>query len=108
MRRHSRSIYGCTQSGYKPPADCRYTRNGNRLYLHIFNWPFRHIPLPGLAGKVEYAQLLHDASEIRWSKRHETGLLGDLDIGIPEDALVLEMPVVKPNVIVPVVEMFLK
>ena len=108
MRRHSRSIYGCTQSDYKPPADCRYTRNGNRLYLHIFNWPFRHIPLPGLAGKVEYAQLLHDASEIRWSKRHETGLLGDLDIGIPEDALVLEMPVVKPNVIVPVVEMFLK
>ncbi len=31
----------------------------------LFTWPFRHIHLDGFAGKVEYAQLLSDASEIK-------------------------------------------
>jgi hypothetical protein len=67
MRLHGRSIYGCTASEYTPPPDCRYTYNPDtrRLYLHLFAWPFRHVHLEGLAGKVEYAQLLNDASEIK-------------------------------------------
>ena len=48
------------------PKDCRFTQKGNRLYLHIFSWPFRHIHIDGLAGKVKYAQFLHDASEVHW------------------------------------------
>ena len=63
MRQHSRSIYGCTASDFTPPPDCRYTQNGNRLYLHIFQWPGRHLHLEGLADQVEYAQYLHDGSE---------------------------------------------
>ncbi|MFO8008224.1 MAG: alpha-L-fucosidase, partial [Candidatus Brocadiia bacterium] len=60
MKRHSRAIYGCTQAPeeFECPEDCRYTYNPEtgRLYLHVFSWPFRHLWLPGMAGRVEYAQ----------------------------------------------------
>lgn len=103
MKLNARSIYGCTQSEFTAPPDCRFTQNGNRLYLHVFAWPFRHIHLDGLAGKVEYAQLLHDASEIRFSSRAEAERRG-----LSADTLTLEIPVRKPDVVVPVIELFLK
>ena len=37
--------------------------------MHIFAWPFVHLHLPGMAGKVEYAQLLHDGSEVKLLER---------------------------------------
>ena len=107
MRRHSRSIYGCGQSQFTPPVDCRYTQNGKRLYLHVFNWPFKIIYCPGLAGKVEYAQLLHDGSEVfmkgleDWQSMSAAG-------GPPPGTLALTLPVVQPDAEVPVVELFLK
>ena len=100
MKVHSGSIYGCTQSEFEPPQDCRLTQNGNRLYVHILVWPFKHLYLKGLAGKVAYAQLLHDGSEVdmagipKW-QRHEN---------LDESTLVLTLPVKKPAVEVPVVE----
>jgi alpha-L-fucosidase len=111
MRRHSRSIYGCTQApeGISTPQDCRLTYNPetSRLYVHIFAWPYRHLHLDGLAGKVKYAQLLNDASEVKMLERipeMEYGAMkGSLDAG----TLTLELPVRKPNVTVPVVELFL-
>lgn len=42
---HGRAIYGCTQSEFTAPQGCRFTQNGDRLYLHVFNWPFRHLHL---------------------------------------------------------------
>jgi len=106
MALHGRAIYGCTQSEFDAPPDCRYTQNGDRLYLHLFAWPFRHVHLPGLAQKVDYAQLLNDASEI---KVHETKNLDHASFGVPaEDYVTLELPVNQPSVVVPVVELFLK
>jgi alpha-L-fucosidase len=108
MRRHERSIIGAGPSAFRPPADCRYTQRGNRLYLHIFSWPLRHLHLPGLAGPVRYAQFLHDASEVR---RHvaEPGQAahGTSPGGQPEGTLTLELPVQRPDVAVPVIELFL-
>jgi len=109
MRLHNRAIYGCTASEFTPPPDCRYTQNGNRLYLHVFAWPFGHLHLPGLAGRVEYAQLLNDASEIRMSvidpeQQAQNTTMG----GIGPDTLTLHLPVQKPPVAVPVIELFLK
>ena len=51
---------------FRRPRDCRLTYNPEtkRLYVHVFAWPFQHLHLDGFAGKVEYAQLLNDASEI--------------------------------------------
>ena len=63
-RLHGRSIYGAGPADLAPPPDARYTQRGDRLYLHLFAWPFQHVHLPGLAGKVDYAQLLNDGSEV--------------------------------------------
>ncbi len=99
MRLHSRSIYGCTQSAFPAPTDCRLTQNGKRLYLHMFAWPYRTTYLDNLAGKVEYAQLLHDASEVRITERADDNR---------NSTLCLDLPIQRPDVLVPVVELFIK
>ncbi|MBI5302623.1 MAG: alpha-L-fucosidase [Chloroflexi bacterium] len=103
MKLNARSIYGCTMSEFTAPPDCRLTQNGKRLYIHVFAWPFKHIHLEGLAGKVEYAQLLHDASQVPFAKFNHPQLAG-----VTEDMVSLELPVRKPDVVVPVIELFLK
>ena len=111
MKQHSRAIYGCTfaPDGLQAPADCRYTYNpeANRLYLHCFAWPFKSVHLPGLAGRVQYAQLLNDASEIHFRDQN-VAVHEALNAKTPTSALTLELPVLKPNVDVPVVELMLK
>lgn len=94
MHANGRSIYGCTQSDYVAPPDCRYTQRGDHLYLHVFAWPFRQIFLPGLQGKVDYAQFLHDASEVA--------------VADDADGASLTIPIQPPDVAVPVMELFLK
>jgi alpha-L-fucosidase len=95
MKYNERSIYGCTMSDFTAPTDTRYTQNFDtgRLYCHVFDWPMKTLRLPDMAGKIEYAQLLHDASEIQFD---EAG-----------DDVLLQMPIVKPPVEIPVVEMYL-
>lgn len=104
---NGRSIYGAGAAGYPAPPDCRFTRRGDSLYVHVYSWPFRHLHLKGLGERVEYAQFLHDASEVRWldtSKSAETSI----DVPVDRDVLTLELPVAKPDVVVPVIELFLK
>lgn len=108
MRLHGRSIYNCSASTFNAPPDCRYTQNGNRLYLHIFSWPLRHIHLPGLGGKVAYAQLLNDASEIKLIEHDPDRKAYLTQMGTTPGAVILELPIQKPDVVVPVVELFLK
>lgn len=107
MRRHSRSIYGCTASEFEAPTDCRYTQNGNRLYLHILNWPLSHIHLPGIAGKVAFARFLHDGSEAQFKDADPTAVAQNVDM--PEEAgdVIVSIPTVKPGVSVPVIELLL-
>jgi alpha-L-fucosidase len=109
MRLHARSIYGCGMSEFTPPPDCRFTQNGNRLYLHLFSWPFRHVHLAGLASRVEYAQFLHDGSEVKMNliDPHQPAQNTTLG-GLSHDTLTLELPVQQPDVVVPVIELFLK
>ncbi|MDQ3856426.1 MAG: alpha-L-fucosidase [Chloroflexota bacterium] len=108
MRLHSRSIYGCTTSELAPPPDCRYTQHGNRLYLHLFAWPFRHVHLEGLAGRVEYAQLLNDASEIGRLELDPSQAAQNTTMQGTPGVLTLELPVQHPPVAVPVIELFLR
>lgn len=109
MKWHSRSIYGCTQApeDLVAPEDCRYTYNPEtgRLYVHLFAWPFKHLHLDGLAGKVEYAQLLNDASEIQIDTSLQPG---DKKGFVDRQTLTLVLPVQKPPVTVPVIELFMK
>jgi len=108
MKWNNRSIYGCTQAPeeFKTPENSLLTYNPktNRLYIHLLDYPLQNLTLPGYAGKIKYAQFLHDASEIKISQRSGHGLKegegsGDLN---------LSLPVIKPNVEIPVIELILK
>ena len=96
MHFHDRAIYGATASDWIAPADCRLTQRGNRLYVHVFAWPMQTLHLLGLASRVDYAQLLHDGSEIHLQTNEQ------------DDVLTLTLPVQRPDVLVPVLELFLR
>ena len=108
MKYNSRSIHGCGAApNLTAPDGCRYTWNPktNRLYLHIYSWPFRFLELPKLGGKVKYAQLLRDMSEILWDEASAaTTSKADTSVG----NISLRLPVQKSDDVVPVVEIFLK
>ncbi|MDR3708881.1 MAG: alpha-L-fucosidase [Capsulimonadaceae bacterium] len=112
MHHHSRSIYGCTQAPdeFVAPEDCRYTYNPvtRRLYLHVFSWPYRHIHLDNIGDKIEYAQLLNDASEIKILRSVPEAAYGSMVEERSAATITLEIPVKKPDVTAPVIELFLK
>lgn len=109
MKRHGRSIYDCTQAPdeFKAPQDCRLTWNPvkKRMYVHVFAWPVGQLHLDGFANRVEYAQLLNDASEVRMTgiPEHQAAHEGNMS-----NTLTLNLPVVKPDVTVPVIELYMK
>lgn len=108
MRLHSRSIYGAGSSEFTTPVDCRYTQNGNKLYVHIFSWPHSHIHLEGLADKIAYASFLHDGSEVLFDQYDPNQVVTHMNAAIDEGDVVLKLPIRKPNVEVPVIELILK
>ena len=109
MRLNSRSIYGCGEA----PADLPTPENSlvtynpatNRAYIHLLHWPVQQFYVDGWLDRIEYAQLLHDASEVKWGplpswqQGHEA---------LGAESTILHLPVDKPNVTVPVIEVFLK
>ena len=108
MKLNSRSIYGCTQAPaeFEVPDNCLLTYNPttNRLYIHLLDYPLQNLTLHGYGGNVKYAQFLHDASEIKISKRTEYGMKEGSD----SNDLNLSLPVTKPNIEIPVIELILK
>ena len=58
MRRNHLSIYGCGKAGIEKPDYGRVTRNGNRLYFHIYENTLGPLPLMGLKKE--------QISRIRW------------------------------------------
>ncbi len=109
---NGRSIYGCTMAEPEllktQPFGCRYTQSedGKRLYIHIFDYPYQFLEIKGLAGKVDYAQLLHDGSEILFHEGKADHFSDGQSVG--EDMVFFKLPLVKPDVTVPVIEVFLK
>ena len=90
------------------PSKCLYTWNraDNRLYIHILDWPYITLRCPGLGRKVEYAQFLHDASEVRFS---DNAPGEQTDPTSPPGGLTLYLPEVQPGgTLLPVIELFLK
>ncbi len=108
MKYNSRSIYGCTQAPeeFDAPDNTILTYNPetNRLYVHLLDYPLQNFLMRGYGDKVKYAQFLHDASEIKIGKpyghwvKQETG----------ENDINLQLPVNKPKIEIPVIEIFLK
>ncbi|WP_339741180.1 alpha-L-fucosidase [uncultured Sunxiuqinia sp.] len=109
MKFNDRSIYGCTQApkDFEVPEHTILTYNPetNRLYIHLLDYPITNFRLPGYKGKVKYAQFLHDASEINITAPYGHQMQGSI---ATENDLNLRLPVNKPNVEIPVIEVFLK
>lgn len=108
MKYNNRSIYNCTQAPpeFIAPDNTLLTYNPetNRLYVHLLDYPMKWFTLKGFAGKVKYAQFLHDGSEIQFGQpRHNVTHQETL----AEEDVILILPMVKPNVEVPVIELIL-
>lgn len=108
-RLHGRSIYGCTQAPaeFKKPDNCLLTYNPKtkRLYVHILVWPMGKLHLDGFGDRVAYAQLLNDASEVKFSSNKGAWMAEEQSA---REGITLELPMLKPNTAVPVVELYLK
>jgi alpha-L-fucosidase len=102
MKFNNRSIYGCTEapSDFAAPANTLLTYNPvtKRLYVHLLAYPLGNLTLSNMADKVKYVQFLHDASEIIFGAGSEE----------TKNDLILSLPVLKPQVEIPVLEVFLK
>jgi alpha-L-fucosidase len=112
MKRHGRAIYGCgpAPAEFQAPKDCRLTYNPGtrRLYVHVFAWPIHHLHLEGMGGKVAYAQLLNDGSEVKMIEGGPQHVAGPVELKEAGGLLTLELPIHKPPVTVPVIELYLR
>jgi alpha-L-fucosidase len=69
--------------------------DGSRLYIHLLEYPFSELKMKHMAGKLDYAQFLHDASELRFRENAD----GTVNFIIPG---------IRPDQTISVVELFLK
>ena len=108
MAVNSPSIYGCTEApaGFDAPDNTLLTYNPetNRLYVHLLDYPLGRLLLKGYAGKVKYAQFLHDRSELRFGKANASVTHKD---ELDEKDILLVLPDVRPDVEIPVIELIL-
>lgn len=110
MKYNSRSIYGCTMAEpeFTAPRGTRLTQSvdSKRLYIHLMEYPFNFLEMHNLAGKIEYAQFLHDGSEILYTE----GKSDHFSEGRTEspDLVAFKIPKLVPDMIDPVIEVFLK
>ena len=96
---NGRSIYGCTKAEpeFEAPVGTVLTQSvdGSRLYIHLLEYPFSEMKMANMAGKIDYVQFLHDASEIKFRENAD----GSVNFVIPG---------IKPKQEISVMEVFLK
>lgn len=110
LRRNGGAIYGAGPSEFESPSGVVYTQNGNKLFAHIFDWPFKTLYLPGLADRVTFTRLLSDGAVINtYPIVTDPDHVGaSLHPAAPEPGtLVLSLPVVRPKDLLPVIELTL-
>ena len=81
MHKNGDSIYGCGNAGLPKPEWGRFTRRGNRLYAHVLDRGIGPINLRGMHGRIAYARLLADGSEIKLDRPWNT-------VDYPDDAFI--------------------
>ena len=108
MHWNARSIYGCTVApdGITAPNGTAVTYNPktNRAYIHLYDYPMGTLPLEWL-DRAEYAQFLHDGSELKFRLRPR---IVHQQSGDTHDIGGIDLPMKKPPVEVPVIEVWLK
>ncbi|MEI7832992.1 MAG: alpha-L-fucosidase [bacterium] len=82
MRQNGESIYGAGMApGLVPPPGCVYTQKGNRLFLHVLDWPYLNLRLPGLRKSFRFASFLRDGARLKVSGWQNTD--EDIAISLP-------------------------
>ncbi|MDR2998849.1 MAG: alpha-L-fucosidase, partial [Microbacterium sp.] len=108
MRLHRDAIVGAGHADFTPPREGVYTRRGDRLYLHLFSWPLGFVHLPELGGRVSFARLLNDGSWLRTSQIDpDQKAVNMTPAGQAEGTLTVHLPVQRPDVLIPVIELTL-
>jgi alpha-L-fucosidase len=88
MHANGESIYGSDNAGLPKPEWGRWTGKGNRLYAHILDRGIGPVNLRDLEGKVSYARLLADDSQIRLDRPWNSAEYpGDAFISFPSAVL---------------------
>ena len=107
MHANSRAIYGCTRapSSLAAPEGTALTWNPAtwRVYVHLLNYPLGQLTVP-FGDRVAYAQFLHDGSELKF-RSMTRGCKEDGDLRTDWK---IDLPVIRPDVTIPVIELELK
>lgn len=108
MDLHRDAIIGAGHAPFAPPREGVYTVSGSKLYLFLHTWPLGHVHLPDLAGRVSYARLLNDGSWLRTTASDPDQKASNLTpAGERAGTLTVDLPVRRPEVLVPVIELTL-
>lgn len=112
MKYNSRSIYGCTMAEpeFIAPRGTRLTQSadGKRLYVHLIEYPYAFLEMKKLAGKIYYAQFLHDGSEILFTEGSTGHFSESYTTTTGDDIVFFKIPQIEPRIIDPVIEIILK
>jgi len=114
MSLHRQSVVGAGAADFRRTHGVVMTQRADRLYLHLLHWPLKHLHLADLGGRVAFARFLHDGSQVRTRssgapRAGENYQLAHITPGEqPPGTLTIELPVVRPDVAVPVIELFLR
>jgi len=65
MKANGESIYGCTASPFPSTPWGRCTVKGNRLYVHLFDWPEVPVALSGLQTPIKSAFVLRGRQPVK-------------------------------------------
>ena len=110
MRVNSRAIYGCTEApaDIAAPAGTLLTYNPEKklLYVHLLDYPMGRLPI-AFENRVDYVQFLHDGSEL-FIKKIPEWQLHHVKADASQVNGFIELPIQKPNVEIPVIEVYLK
>jgi alpha-L-fucosidase len=86
------SIYGTSAGPFKRLEWGRCTRKGNRLYLHIFDWPDSGVlEIPGLLNAVTHATIVGDS------------IGSPLPVSRQNESVLIEVPATAPDAIATVI-----
>ena len=65
MKKNKNSIYGCGKAGIPKPDNGRLTRNGNKLYYHLYENTIGPMPLMGIKkDQVKSIRYLATGAEV--------------------------------------------
>ena len=112
MELNGPSIYGCTEAPaeFVAPENTVLTYNPetSRLYIHLLAYPGARLSCP-FVDRVACARFLHDGSEIQL-ERHGSEIVHIQEFYKTgcEGVSYFKLPVLKPDVVNPVIEVILK